>query len=319
MTLRASVLDDIDVLRLFGSQYGVATTAQLTALGLATTTVRRAPDRGVLVALLPGVFTLATRPVTFATNAMAAQLCFGDQSYLTGTTAARYHGFRGMPRSFVHVATFERSRLAAPKWIQHSCTPHVDPIEVWHRADGFRVADPHLTLATLARLFNAHRFAQAAEDAWHKNVVTPATLADYLASHRGSGQPGIARIEEWLSRNGHRQRASQSGFEFDVIDALRRADLPEPERQHPLVLLSGELIHLDIAWPDVMLAVEPGHSWFHRGDLRTRLDEARDRACGEIGWHVSRYDETARADLRAAAAEVARTHAVRRRQLRGGA
>ena len=46
------------------------------------------------------------------------------------------------------------------------------------------------------------------------------------------------------------------------------AGLPEPIRQHPLLLLTGELIHLDIAWPEVRLAVEPGHSWWHGGDTR---------------------------------------------------
>ena len=69
-------------------------------------------------------------------------------------------------------------------------------------------------------------------------------------------------------------------------------------RQHPLVLPSGEVIHLDLAWPDVRLAVEPGHSWWHGGDLRQRRDQDRDRACAVVGWHVVRYDESAARDRR---------------------
>jgi very-short-patch-repair endonuclease len=77
-------------------------------------------------------------------------------------------------------------------------------------------------------------------------------------------------------------------------------------------LLTGEVIHLDVAWPDVKLAVEPGHSWWHGGNLRTAADNARDRACGLVGWHVMRYGEDARKDLVSLVAEVTAMHAQRR-------
>ena len=35
-------------------------------------------------------------------------------------------------------------------------------------------------------------------------------------------------------------------------------------------------------------AVEPGHSWWHGGDLGDASDQARDRACDEIGWRIIR-------------------------------
>ncbi len=35
-----------------------------------------------------------------------------------------------------------------------------------------------------------------------------------------------------------------------------------------------------------------GSSWWHGGDLGQRRDQARDRACGELGWMVVRYDES---------------------------
>ena len=98
-----------------------------------------------------------------------------------------------------------------------------------------------------------------------------------------------------------------------MLDAVRRAGLPEPERQYPVTLATGEVVHLDLAWPDAQLAVEPGHSWWHGGDLKARADFARDRACGEVGWHVMRYDESARDDLPGLGAEVLATYRRRRR------
>src|SRR5215207_1603522 len=151
-------------------------------------------------------------------------------------------------------------------------------------------------LFRLARVYNQHRFERAAEDCWHRQLVTPESAIEYLAAVRRSGRAGVTRFEHWLDRLTYQHRPSQSGLELDVLDAIRRAGLPEPERQLPLILTTGELIHVDLAWPDVRLGVEPGHSWWHGGDLKQRADQARDRACDEIGWRIVRVDESVRED-----------------------
>ena len=111
----------------------------------------------------------------------------------------------------------------------------------------------------------------------------------------------MTRFERWLEKTAARTRPSQSGLELDVLDAVRRAGLPEPERQHPLTLRNGEVIHVDLAWPRARLGVEPGHSWWHGGDLGQRSDQARDRACDEIGWRIVRHDESLRVSWRPSA------------------
>jgi hypothetical protein len=111
-------------------------------------------------------------------------------------------------------------------------------------------------------------------------------------------------MEQWLERTSLRRRPAQSGLELDVIDLVERVGLPVPVRQLPLTLRSGETIHLDVAWPAIRLAIEPGHSWWHGGDLRQRADQVRDRACALVGWHVHRYDEHAIRDRAATAREI---------------
>ena len=98
---------------------------------------------------------------------------------------------------------------------------------------------------------------------------------------------------------------------MDALTAIRMAGATEPTRQHPLALLTGEVIHLDIAWPTVRFAVEPGHSWWHGGDSRMAADYARDRACGEVGWLVARFDQSMRDDLRAAGRQIRRLYEAR--------
>ena len=103
-----------------------------------------------------------------------------------------------------------------------------------------------------------------------------------------------------------------------MLDAVRRAGLPEPERQHPLTLRNGEVIHVDLAWPRARLGVEPGHSWWHGGDLGQRSDQARDRACDEIGWRIVRHDESLRGELAAFGLQLRIIHDERLRSVRPG-
>ena len=40
--------------------------------------------------------------------------------------------------------------------------------------------------------------------------------------------------------------------------------------------------------------MEPGASWWRGGDAGQRRDHAHDRACGEVGWLIVRFDESMR-------------------------
>jgi hypothetical protein len=82
------------------------------------------------------------------------------------------------------------------------------------------------------------------------------------------------------------------------------------------MLATGDVVHLDLAWPEAMLAVEPGHSWCHGGDLKMTADYDRDAACAEVGWEVIRLSEAARGDLGGAAQRIRATYVRRMRILR---
>jgi hypothetical protein len=169
----------------------------------------------------------------------------------------------------------------------------VEQRDVGVRHDGLRVASPLRMLFGLAGQFNQFRFERAAEDVWHRGLVPPESAWEYLELIRRAGRGGVQRMAEWLEKAALRDRPAQSGLELDPVAIVERAGLPEPVRQQPLQLPSGEVIHLDLAWPAIRLAVEPGHSWWHGGDLGQRRDQAPDRACSAVGWQVDRYDEQA--------------------------
>lgn len=306
-----------DVLALFTSQHWVASVDQLRALPVSMSTIERSCRKGMLERLMPGIVRLAGTEDTFVSRAMALQLHAGAASYISGVSAGVLHGLRNMPAGYVEITVPHGRSVKVPTWgrLEHTVWVRAD-LHATVRLDGLRVASPLLMLFRLARTFNDHRFERAAEDCWHKRLLTPADAAEFLATVRGSGRGGVLRFERWVQRCECREKPSQSGLELDVLDAVRRAGLPEPERQRPLTLRSGETIHIDLAWPEVRLGVEPGHSWWHGGDLGQRGDQARDRACDEVGWRIVRHDESLRNELAAFGLQLRIIYDERRRSLR---
>jgi hypothetical protein len=310
------VLDRPEVLRLFAGQFGVATMRQLVDLGVPERTLGRARQRGVIVGVLPGVVELADFPPTFRQRAMAAQLFGGGDSFLDGATAGRFYGLRGMPKRPIELVTDTRRRGLLPDWLRATFSTWIDRTDVVERDDGLRIAKPPKMLLGLAARMNDAQFELAAEDAWHLRLVSPLRAAEYLARVAAPGRSGVGRMRRWLEHVAGRTRPAQSRLEIKVARAAVAAGLPDPVRQHPLILADGALIHLDLAWPDVMLGFEPGHSWWHGGDLGQRADQQRRRECAAVGWQVECYDESAATNLAAVGAEIATIYHQRRRLFR---
>ena len=107
------------------AQHGLITKQQVLAAGFTARTVSRALARGADQEVLPGVLRSVQHPVTFESRAMAAQLHAGPGAALSGPTAARLYGVRGMPR--------ER------RLVTHRC-PFASPIAGVGDADGVGVA-----------------------------------------------------------------------------------------------------------------------------------------------------------------------------------
>ena len=286
----------------------MASIEQLLDLDVSKSTLRRARQHGVLSTILPGIVRLTGSPETFASRAMALQLHSGDDSYVSGFSAGALYGLREMPRRIVEVTVPEMQRYVMPTWgrLHRSSWIDLDARRGQPRqlATGVTAADAVPVGGRVQPVpLPASRRGLLAPP-----LVTPDDAATYLAAIRRQGRTGVKRFEHWLEQTSLRTRPSQSGLELDVLEAVLRAGLPEPERQFPLALRTGEVIHLDLAWPNARLGVEPGHTWWHGGNVGMERDEARRGACAEVGWLILPCTEAVRADLAAFGLRVRITH-----------
>lgn len=303
----------MDTQRLFNisdQQNGTISRQQLLdRVGVSASTVLRCTKDGRLVAVATGVYRVGGAPDSFEARCSAATL-FGDGvGFVSGASAARLYGLRRMNSELVDFTVPDGFRTASPSWMKVKTTNWYESDE--HRdefAGGIVVAAPLRMLFGLARAFGQQRFEKAADDAWQLGLITPREALEFLQANRASGKNGVIRVERWLVRALEQSAPSESYLERDLIAELERIGLPAPIRQHSLVLGTGERIRLDAAWPEIRLAVEPGHSWFHRFDGGQERDHRRDAACGELGWQVLRMNEKMLKDVRSAALTVRRVH-----------
>jgi hypothetical protein len=280
------------VLALFMAQHGVASTAQLAELGISASAVHRAVRAGLVERVLPGVLGLAGGWSRFESRCAAATLAAGADGFLSECTAATLHGVERLPTGPIHVTTHERHKHRWPEWVCVHTTSWLDVEERPPRDDLLVVASPLRTLFGLASALDEYPFRRAAEALWRTGLVTPSDARAYLGRIRRQGRTGVARLERWIDRVDGQESPVDSGLELLLADLATEAGLPEPVRQHSLRLRSGRTIHLDLAWPELRLAVEPGHTRWHGSDDRLRADQARDRGCAEVGWMVVRFDES---------------------------
>lgn len=297
------------LLQLARHQFGIVHRTQLAAdLGLTRSQITGLRQRSELVEMLPSTYRIASHPDTFLCRALATQLWAGGVGFLSSWSAARVYELRKMPADTIHFTVPAGFSRRTPRWIHLDRTSWYSTSDRRSLSTGLIVAEPERMLFGLAADINQRRFDRAVEDAWHRKLITPKSLAAYLEQHRCRGKNGVARLDRWLTGNTHRARPSQSHLEMLFIEAFDRVGLPPAVRQHPVTLPNGEVIHLDIAWPDIRLAVEPGAAWFHGGDAGQARDHDRDLACNELGWLIIRLDETNRSDPLSAARRVERAH-----------
>jgi len=298
-------------------QHGIVTATQLREeLGYDRSRIHRAKRGGLLVPMTARTFRIASTPDSFAARCAAVQLHCGA-GFLAADTAARLYGLRRMSRHPIHFTVPVNLRTQVPSWADLHRTR-------WYRATrdrrrlqhGLVVAVPERMLFGLAARANQYRFNRAAEDAWHLDLTDPPTMAAYLEEHRCRGKDGVKRVERWLEKALRQRAPSHSNLERKILEALERTGLPEATRQHPLELPDGKIAHLDVAWPHLRLAVEPGASWWHGGDARMRQDQLRDLSCSEVGWMILRIDEELARDADAIARRIRRVYHARERDVR---
>jgi very-short-patch-repair endonuclease len=164
------------------------------------------------------------------------------------------------------------------------------------------VDDPHLgattveaipvtsirrTLLDLGSAVPLDRLEKSVERALFRGLTSPGALWAYIDEVGRQGRRGVQPLRTVLELRG-RVPATESDLETEMLQLLRRAGLPEPVRQHEVVVACRRF-RVDLAYPDLKIALELDGDEPHFGARKSDSDDTRDGLLQLGGWLTQHF------------------------------
>lgn len=233
----------------------------------------------------PGVYRVSTAIPTAESSLRAAALWVGERGILTGTGAAWWWELLADPPPVWQFATPPEFTLVSRSGVQIARC-FVDPADRSAR-HGVPVTDRALTVLRTAieleRRGPGNGIALI-DRAKQKGWVTQAQLQATHERHRGTW--GSRSMGLLLSRTGDR---AHSVLERHGVRELRAAGITEFVLNYRTVLASGRAVELDVAFPELAVALEFDGYAFHSSAEQHRSDLQRANEIMASGWLLRRF------------------------------
>jgi hypothetical protein len=150
----------------------------------------------------------------------------------------------------------------------------------------FRMTDPLTTLLDLADELDDITWEWSLESALRKELVTIDAINREIAQRSLMRCSGVARARRVLALRPAKARPTGSRLETEFIQLIRPVrQIPEPERQYPVIRHNRLVAKLDVAYPEVWGYTEV-HGRQHRESLQH--DTTRETTVAStLGWLAS--------------------------------
>ncbi|KXO98984.1 DUF559 domain-containing protein [Tsukamurella pseudospumae] len=259
-----------DAALLFAAQDGVATRRELHAAGVSDSMIAVRVDLDEVVRIAPGLFRTKHHPFTDRTAIRVAGLLSGGVA--DRETALFWHGMTDESPSTIGVTVPVARRLRATHGYairtRRRALDRADVVDV----DGVAVTSKALSVLEMAD-------AKVMDRALQQGDVT------------------LEELSEALERNAHAKGISAARAIFDIASGDTES---EAERIFLALLhlhgITGWTMQLtfrgwrvDIAFPDIRLAVEINGWAFHRSRARWQSDQDKANALTVAGWSVLNF------------------------------
>lgn len=273
------------------AQCGAICVGQLLAAGLSLSAIDRLVASGALVRVLPSVFIVGGSAAAPAQKLWAAHLYFGEDSAISHTTGAWRWGFDAFAPLPIHVSTMtwkscrtlflpDGSPVVVHR-VDDRLAPEID------RVDGLPVTSVRRTIVDLCG--GKHpRAGRVIDAALRKEMTTMGNLWRFLQQEWIRGRRGVAIMRDLLAARTPGRVPSDSELERMLRDLIDKDGLPAPRHQWPVELPDAR-IHIDLAYPEAMLALEVDSTSFHLDRVAFERDRKRDIELQALGWTVYRF------------------------------
>jgi very-short-patch-repair endonuclease len=277
---------DAALARPAAKQHGLATRDQLRSAGLTDRQVDLRIESGLLRVVHTGVLHHAAAPFTAKSRLLAGVLACGPTAVGSHRSAATVHGFEGIHRARPEITVCDTTK---PR-LRDATIHRTDTLESVDRTivDGIPVTSKARTILDLGAVVPFEVVERVVDVAVVRDQVSEVSLVSAIDRLGRSGRRGTAALRAILLA-GLPDDKLASVLEHDLHQLIRKAAVPSPVLQFPLVCADGRTVYLDFAWPSLRIAVEAdGHRW-HSSRKQLAHDRVRRRAIQASGWEHYDY------------------------------
>jgi very-short-patch-repair endonuclease len=279
-------------------QLGLITNRQADAIGMTPAMRRNAIARGWICRERRGVYVLAGQPPSAWRSIYAAVLAAGPEAAISHTSAARIHAIYGIAGSEIELTLpGHRNPLLADVRAHRSKTIVAGDLQ---ERRGVLITSPVRTIIDVADRYHEPLLGKIVDEGAIARLWTPESVLARINQFRAI-PPHLTELRRVLAaRTGEGQ--PDSALEQRVFRIVKRA-FPGYVI-HFQVVLDGQLIIMDIAWPKLRIDAEVD-GIFVRTTSSSKFEHERRRQniLGRNGWRIIHL--TASMDDHAIVAELA--------------
>lgn len=268
-------------------RHGVLTRSDALVHGVTDQQLRRASERGELERVHPGVFRIAGAPRTWHQSLLLGVLAGGPSALASHRSAAVLWDLDGswLGRPEIVTPRHLRSRYARVRCHESKDLRLAGPVE----RDGIPCTGLERTIVDLGAVLPLERVQQAIDDAIRRRLCSWDDLLHALVMHSRRGRNGVGKLRAILEES-YGKTVPDSRFNRLVYRLLVESGLPEPTIEHRVFGPSGEeLARVDLAFPDLKIAIELDSRRHHLSSQAFEADRPRQNQLEVQGWIVLRY------------------------------
>jgi very-short-patch-repair endonuclease len=259
-----------ELARIAGRAHGVVARAELLAVGVTPSGIRRRVAKGTLIVEYPGVYRVGHRAPSTEARYMAAVKACGEGAVLSGRAAACLLSLIPGPPPPPEVTTRSKRR------VRGVITHRARRIEAM-RHRGIPVTTVPRTLVDIAAQTDAERLARACHEAGVRYGTTPKQVeASLKPNTSGAGKLRLVMRGD--------VKVTLSTLERRFLSLLREHGLPLPRTNRR----TGSY-RVDCRWPEHKLTVELDSYRYHRSRYAWEQDYRREREARARGDEPRRY------------------------------
>ncbi|MFQ5522461.1 MAG: AbiEi antitoxin N-terminal domain-containing protein [Acidimicrobiia bacterium] len=264
---------------------GVISRAEMLALGMSATTLKRRLAEGWLVPVARGLYVLPGVLLSERSTLVAATTALG--AVASHESAARLHGLDGLDPRRITVSVPVRRTNRFRGVIVHQLTDLRK--EDVTAIDGIPTTTITRTIIDLAAVLPEEKLAEILDQAVRRGMTTYGAVAEDLESLARRGKRGVVKLRRVLAPRLGGTFVSESTLESRLLQVLRDGGLPLPDTQFRPPWLRHMNGRVDLAYPTAQVIVEGDSLKWHGTPEAFQADRQRDNLAQLAGWIILRF------------------------------